>query len=122
MSTAIFTHVENRQGCSKVRAIAARAAPAALKSEGRKPKSEGSPKAEIREGLQPLTGPAASEAILSGLRISDFFRISVFGLRIWAGSREELTQRRRDSLRNAEKGEGRRSSPLRSSAPSASLR
>src|ERR1017187_2452717 len=35
---------------------------------------------------------------------------------------EELTQRRRDSLRNAEKREGRRSSPLRSSAPSASLR
>src|ERR1017187_10492943 len=72
--------------CSKVRPIAARAAPAALKSEGRKPRSEGSPKPEIREGLQPLTGPGASEASLSGLRISDFLRISVFGIRIWAGS------------------------------------
>src|ERR1035441_8584414 len=42
----------------------------------------------------------------------------------WRGGAggEELTQRRRDSLRNAEKGEGRGSSPLRSSAPSASLR
>jgi hypothetical protein len=77
---------EMTQDCSKVRPIAARAAPAALKSEGRKPKSEGSPKPEIREGLQPLTGPAASEASLSGLRISDFLRISVFGIRIWAGS------------------------------------
>src|ERR1039458_9616618 len=74
------------QGCSKVRPIAARAAQAALKSEGRKPKSEGSPKPEIRKGLQPLTGPAASEDSLSGLRISDFFRISAFGIRIWAGS------------------------------------
>ena len=35
---------------------------------------------------------------------------------------EELTQRRRDSLRNAEKGERKCSSPPRSSAPSASLR
>jgi hypothetical protein len=73
------------QGCSKVRPIAARVAPAALKSEGRKPKSEGNPKPEIREGLQPLTRPAASEAGFSGLRILDFFRISVFGIRIWAG-------------------------------------
>src|ERR1035441_9140778 len=35
---------------------------------------------------------------------------------------EELTQRRGDSLRNAEKVERRSSSPLRSSAPSASPR
>jgi hypothetical protein len=70
------------QGCSKVRAIAANTAQAALKSEDRKPKTERNPKPEIREGLQPLTGPAASAANLSGLRISGFLRISVFGLRI----------------------------------------
>jgi hypothetical protein len=79
-------HPGREQGCSKVRPIAAKAAPAALKSEGRKPKPERNPKPEIRKGLQPLTGPTASAASLSGLRFSGFLRVSVFGLRIWAGS------------------------------------
>src|ERR1035441_890190 len=70
------------QGCAKVRAIAANTAQAALKSEDRNPKTERNPNPETREGLQPLTGPAASAASLSGLRISGFLRISVFGLRI----------------------------------------
>jgi hypothetical protein len=63
-----------------------------MKSEIRNPKAERSPKSEIRKGSQSAhCSPAAGFKIRRHihhsfiLRASDFFRISVFGLRISAG-------------------------------------
>ena len=54
-----------------------------LKSEGRKPKLEGRPKAEIRNNAFPDRLLACQPGGRFGLRNSDFSRISGFGLRIW---------------------------------------
>ncbi len=54
---------------------------AGVKSEDRNPRSEGSPKSEIR----PPQAASPSEAAPFGLRVSDFLRISARGFRIWPG-------------------------------------
>ena len=70
-----------RQGCSKVRPVEGRSCSAALKSEGRNPKPESSPKPEFREWPNSISCCSAG----GGLSI----RISVFGLRVsgleWPG-------------------------------------
>src|ERR1017187_5277339 len=63
------------QGCSKV----GRCQP---KSEGRKPKSEGSPKSEVPKDWPRWRLAKSAAEVLLGFRASGFLRISVFGLRI----------------------------------------
>ena len=61
-----------RQGCSKVRPVEERSCSAALKSEGRNPKPERSPKPEFREWPNSISCCSAGVAINSdfGLRAS----------------------------------------------------
>src|ERR1035441_321801 len=63
------------QGCSRV----GRCQP---KSEDRKPKSEGSPKSEVPKDWPRWRLARSAAEVLLGFRASDFFRFSVFGLRI----------------------------------------
>ena len=54
-----------------------------LKSENRRPKSEGIPKPEIRNNASPDRSLTCQPGGRFGLRDSDFFRGSGFGLRVW---------------------------------------
>ena len=73
------------QGCLRVGPLEGRTRPADLRPEGRNPKPERRPKSEIRAWSDPMGYCSAGVAMDSGLRISDFFRSSVFGCRIWKG-------------------------------------